>query len=303
LVGPSLARRRLLAYAGLYFFWGTTFLGVRVAVRSLPPFLLSGMRHASAGLLFLLYARVRGVAWPSWRQGLGAAAIGAGFLAAGNGACTWALQHVESGYATLMIGGVPILALAYSAIVHGRRVPGKEWALVLLGLLGVGILLSPRAFAEHSDGAAGILALCFGVLAWAATLAEKRRIPQPGDIWMSTSLQMLGGGSLLLLVSACVEHPWTLDLAAVPALAWGAWAYLVLFGSCVGYGAFSWLLTVDTPSMVGTYAFVNPVVAILAGHWLLGEAWGPVVLLSGVLVICSVAGLLRMERDDHGDLD
>jgi drug/metabolite transporter (DMT)-like permease len=296
LVKPSLARRRLLAYAGLYFFWGTTFLGVRVAVRSLPPFLLGGLRHGSAGLLFLAWARWQGAPWPTWRQGLGAFGMGVAFLAAANGACTWALQHVESGYATLMIGGVPILALTYSALVHGRRVPLGEWALVLLGLLGVGLLLSPQASAAHSDGGWGIAALAFGALVWAITMAERRRIPEPSDIRISTALQMLGGGSVLLLVSCLGEKPWTLDLALVPASAWEALAYLVVFGSCLGYGAFSWLLSVDSPSMVGTYAFVNPVVALVAGHWLLGEGLGPVVLVSAALVGLSVAGLLRLER-------
>jgi drug/metabolite transporter (DMT)-like permease len=287
-----------LAYAGLYFFWGTTYLAIRIAVKGLPPFFLSGLRHGVAGLCFLAYARWKGAAWPSRRQCLGALAMGVTFLAAGNGLCTWALQWVESGYATLLMAGVPMIALTYGAWIHGQKVRGQEWALVLLGLAGVIVLLSPKTSAAHSSSPLALAVLCFGTLSWACTMAEKKRVPQPQNVIMSTAFQMLGGGLFLLLVSAPWERPWALDFAAVPGSAWVAWVYLLAFGSCVGYGSFSWLMTVDPPELVGTYAYVNPIVAVLAGHWILGEALSVGILVSGALVLASVAGLLRLERDD-----
>ena len=297
MVESSPARWRLWAYAGLYFFWGTTFLGIRIAVQhGLPPFFLSGLRHGSAGLILLVLARQQGAAWPSRAQALGAALMGVLFLAAANGTCAWAMQYVESGYATLVIAGVPLMAFGYSAIFQGQKVRHLELALLLLGLLGVAILFSPGAASQHSSNAWGLAALVVATLIWSVTMAEKKRFAQPTHPLMLTAFQMLGGGSVLGLVSLGVEHPWTLDFSAVPLQAWAAWAYLVVFGSCVGYASFSYLLGLDPPQRVGTYAYVNPIVAVLAGHWILGEAISPVILVSGALIVASVAGLLSMKR-------
>jgi drug/metabolite transporter (DMT)-like permease len=127
-------------------------------------------------------------------------------------------------------------------------------------------------------------------------MAEKARFEQPRSALMLTAFQMLGGGGVLCLLSLAVEQPWTLDLTAVPAQAWAAWAYLVVFGSCVGYASFSYLLSIDPPQQVGTYSYVNPIVAVLAGHWILGEEISSVVLLSTALIVASVAGLLSLKR-------
>ena len=291
------ARLRFLAYAGLYFFWGTTFLGIRIAVQhGLPPFFLSGLRHGSAGVILLALARWNGAPWPTRRQALGAALMGTLFLAAANGTCAWAMQFVESGYATLVIGGVPLMAFGYAALFQGQKVRKRELGLLLLGLAGVGLLMSPKAAGQHSSNGWGLVALVAATLVWSATMAEKKRFPQPSDALMLTALQMLGGGSVLLLVSLGAEHPWTLDLEGLPWQAWSAWAYLVVFGSCVGYASFSFLLGLDPPQRVGTYAYVNPVVAVLAGHWILGERITPAVLLSSALIVASVAGLLTLRR-------
>ncbi len=293
----SQARLRLLAYAGLYFFWGTTFLGIRIAVQhGLPPFFLSAFRHGSAGVILLALARFNGAPWPTRKQALGAALMGTLFLAAANGTCAWAMQYVESGYATLVIGGVPLMAFGYSAIFQRQVVRKRELGLLLLGLLGVGLLMSPKAAGQHSSNGWGLVALVVATLIWSVTMAEKKRFAQPKDALMLTAFQMFGGGAVLLLVSLGVEHPWTLDLAALPWQAWSAWGYLVIFGSCVGYASFSFLLGLDTPQRVGTYAYVNPIVAVLAGHWILGEQITSVVLLSSVLIVASVAGLLMMKR-------
>lgn len=291
------ARLRLLAYAGLYFFWGTTFLGIRIAVQhGLPPLLLSSLRQLCAGLILLALARRQGAALPTRSQALGAACMGVLFLAVANGTCAVALRYVESGYGTLVISGVPLMAFAYGALVQGRKVHGLEAGLLLLGLAGVGILMSPHAAESHSSSMGALAALVFATLVWSVTMAERDRFSKPSDPLMLTAWQMFGGGGVLLVVAFALEQPWSLDLASVGWQAWAAWLYLVLFGSCVGYGAFSYLLSVDPPQKVGTYAYVNPVVAVLAGHWILGEAITPVVLLSGVLIVASVAGLLTMKR-------
>jgi drug/metabolite transporter (DMT)-like permease len=296
-------RLRYAAYAALYFFWGTTFLGIRVAVQhGFPPFILSALRHGSAGLILLGLARGRGTALPKPAEMLGAALMGICFLALANGTCAWAMQSVESGYATLVIAGVPLAALAYGALFRGQAARRAEWGLVLLGLAGVALLLSPKAAQGHSSSPWGLLALVAATLIWSITMVEKGRFAQPTDPLMLTAFQMLGGGAALLLLSLPTERPSLAALRALPQQAWLAWAYLVVFGSCVGYGAFSYLLSVDPPARVGTYSYVNPVVAVSAGHLVLGEVVSPVILASSALILASVAGLLMLKpHADEGE--
>jgi drug/metabolite transporter (DMT)-like permease len=127
-------------------------------------------------------------------------------------------------------------------------------------------------------------------------MAERPRFAAPAQPLLGTGFQMLGGGAALALASAALERPWALDLGAVPAASWWAWAYLVLFGSLVGYGAFSWLLRQDPPHLVGTYSYVNPLVAVLAGHFILGEAVSAPMAWASLLIVGSVALLLWLRR-------
>lgn len=288
---------RLPAYAALYFFWGTTFLGIRIAVQQgFPPFLLSGLRHLSAGLLLFALAKALGAKLPTGPQARGGMLMGFFFLALANGTCAWAMRYVESGYATLMIAGVPLVALAYGAAFQAKKVGAMEWGLVLLGLGGVAVLFSPTASAAHSSNPWGLVALLAATIVWSITMAEKGRFAQPQHPLMLTAFQMFGGGGALLLFSAGVEQPTLAQLGALPGAAWGAWAYLVVFGSALGYGAFSYLLSIDPPQQVGTYAYVNPLVAVLAGHWMLGELISAPIVVSSLLILASVAGILRLKR-------
>jgi drug/metabolite transporter (DMT)-like permease len=298
----SNARLRLAAYASLYFFWGTTFLGIRVAVQhGFPPFALSALRHGSAGVILLALARGRGTALPPRGQALGAMLLGVCFLALANGTCAWAMRSVDSGYATLLIAGVPLVALSYSALFQRKPVHRREWALVLLGLAGVAILLSPGAARSHSSDPWALAALVAATVIWSVTMAEKGRFAQPSDPLMLTAFQMLGGGLVLLLVSALSERQSWGALPQLPWQAWSAWLYLVVFGSCVGYGAFSYLLGVDSPQRVGTYAYVNPVVAVIAGNLVLGERIGAAILVSSALILASVAGVLLLKPAVQGE--
>jgi drug/metabolite transporter (DMT)-like permease len=291
------ARLRLLAYAGLYFFWGTTFLGTRIALQhGFPPFFMSGLRHGVAGLLMLAYARANGAAWPTRAQTLGATALGLLFLGICNGISAWAIQFVDSGYATLIMAGVPLVGFAYGALFQGQRMKNTDLGFLLLGLAGVGLLMSPKTAAAHASNFWGLAALLFAMTLWSLTMAEKRRFQQPKDPMMLTALQMLAGGIFLALVSAGLEKPWTLNLTAIPLAGWMAWIYLVIFGSCVGYASFSYLLDVDPPQRVGTYAYVNPLVAVMAGYLLLDEQISTAVLLSSVLIVVSVAGILSQKK-------
>lgn len=289
-------RERLLAYASIYLFWGSTYLAIRVAVRSLPPFLMSGLRMLAAGALLLAVARWRGVPWPTRRQWRDAGLMGLLLLTFGNGVAAWGLRYIESGLATLLTASIPLLSLAYAEVVKGKPVRRADLPLLFVGLLGVALLL------KHSPGSGegwawgvGAVLWCIGL--WAVVIAESERFQLPADGQASSGAQMLVAGAGLLLLSAAFEAPAQVAWASVPAEALWAWAYLVVFGSCVGYLSFNWLLKHEPPHLVGTYAYVNPVVAVALGWLLLGEQVTGRTLLASALIVASVAGVVALRKN------
>lgn len=185
---------RWLAYASVYLFWGSTYPAIRYLVHWLPPFLLSGARLATAGLLLLALARRRGAAWPTRAQWLGSAGLGLVFLVLCNGVASWGLQYIEAGKATLMTACVPLVALAYGWAFQGRKVSPPELLCILLGLGGVGLLLKP-AGTPLAHWPWGLGAIAWAVLVWAVGMAEARRFVQSRDGVMASGVQMLSGGA------------------------------------------------------------------------------------------------------------
>jgi drug/metabolite transporter (DMT)-like permease len=291
----SRAGARGWAYASVYLFWGSTYPAIRFLVHWVPPFWLIGLRMLAAGSLLLGLARLRGTAWPTRRQWLGSGALGLVFMVCCNGVATWGLQYIEAGKATLMTACVPLVALAYGWAFQGRRV-GRGQALCMgLGLLGVALLMKPDARPPEHWGW-GVGAIAWAVALWAVGMAEAKRFEQSPDGIMASGAQM-ATASLVLLAVALWREGGGPDWAGLPAAAWGAWAYLVAFGSCVGYLCFNWLITHEPPHLAGTYAFVNPVVAVLLGWAFLGEGLGPKTLLASGLIVAAVAGLLRLKKN------
>jgi drug/metabolite transporter (DMT)-like permease len=285
-------RLRLAAYGSVYLTWGSTYPAIRYLVsRGVPPFLLIGARVFCAGAMLMLLARLRGAARPVRREWLGGAALGFVFLVLCNGAATWGLQFIGAGKATLMTACVPLLALAYGWAFRGRRVSLREALCLGLGLAGVAVLVGPEG-RGGPHGLWGLGAIAWAVLVWALGMAEADRVPQAQDGVMASGVQMLCGGVVLLALSACLEHPLSMDYAAIPWQSWAAWAYLVVFGSCVGYLSFTWLIKHEPPQLAGTYALVNPVVAVLLGWAFLGESVAWNTLLATLLIIGGVAGSL-----------
>ncbi|HTB34657.1 MAG TPA: EamA family transporter [bacterium] len=286
---------RWWAYASVYLFWGSTYPAIRFLVHWVPPFWLIGLRMLTAGTLLLGLARLRGVAWPTRRQWLGSAGLGFLFMVCCNGVATWGLQYIEAGKATLMTACVPLVALGYGWAFHGRRV-GRGQALCLgLGLLGVALVMKPGAQPLRHWGW-GVAAITWAVLVWAVGMVEAKNFEQSPDGIMASGAQMATASVLLLGVALWREGGGP-DWGSLPAAAWEAWAYLVVFGSCVGYLFFNWLITHEPPHLAGTYAFVNPVVAVLLGWAFLGEGLGPRTLLASGLIVAAVAGLLRLKKN------
>ena len=284
----------LAAFAALYLIWGSTYLGIRFAVATLPPFTMAGGRFLVAGAIITAWSRARGAARltrPQWRTAVIAGAL---LLLGGNGGVSWAEQTVPSGVAALLIAATPMwMVLLDWARPGGTRPTAAVWAGLALGLAGIAVLVGPEEFGGTPVDPLGALAVAAGSFCWAAGSIFQRTAPKADSTLLNVGGQMLAGGALLLIFGQLVGE--RVDVAAVSAKSLWAVAYLITFGAIVGYSAYVWLLKVTTPAKASTYAYVNPVVAVLLGWALAGEALGPRVLGAAALVVVAVV-LLTVAR-------
>ena len=282
------------AFAAVYLIWGSTYLAIRWGVAEIPPFLMAGGRFVGAGLVFVAWAACRGAARPTARDWLATALIGLLMAAGGNGLITWALQRVPSGLGALLVAMVPFwVTLADWLRPRGARPPGRVILGLALGFTGVALLVDPADVAgARTLDLTGAGTIVLASMLWAAGSVCSRYAPQPASQPLSSGMQMLGGGAVLLAMSAAAGEPARLDWGAVSPAAFAAWVYVAAFGS-VAYGCYLWLLKASTPSKAATYAFVNPVIALLLGYLLAGETLSPwslgcsAVVVTGVLLVVS----------------
>jgi len=281
----------LTAFATIYLVWGSTYLGIRVAVETLPPFLMAGVRFLVAGALLAGWlAATRGFRATArqWRDN---AVIGTFLLLGGNGLVAWAEQFVPSGLTALMIGSTPLMmVLTEWAWPGGHRPTPVTGVGLILGIAGVAWLAapweSPAGGGQNVAGVAAILAAC---AFWAFGSIYGRRIRNPAEPLTASALQMLGGGGALVLAAVARGDLARLSLAAVSVRSWLACVYLVLVGSLVGFSTFVWLMKHCTPARVSTYAYVNPVVAVFLGWLILGEPVSARTLAAAAVIVVSVA--------------
>jgi drug/metabolite transporter (DMT)-like permease len=283
--------RLVLAFASLYLIWGSTYLAIRYAIATIPPFLMGGTRLLVAGAVLYAWARRRGAPPPGWERWRGAAIVGAFLFLGGNGAVVWSQQSVPSGLAALVVATVPLwMVLLESLRRDGLRAAPQELLGVAIGMLGIGLLIGPgRLVGGGRPDPVGTLVLVLGSLSWAHGSLVARRVSQPPSPLLATGLQMLAGGALLFLAGLVVGEGARLDLPRVTLRSWLCLAYLVVFGSIIAFTAYVWLLRVTTPARVATYAYVNPVVAVLLGWLLAGEPLTPRVLLAAAVIVGAVA--------------
>ena len=295
--GPS--RGALIAgFATIYLVWGSTYLGIRVAVESLPPFLMASFRFLVAGGALLAWLRLRGQPWPTLEQWRVNAIIGIFLLLGGNGGVTWAEQFVPSGITALIIGVGPLfVVLTEWAWPGGKRPTAATFLALGLGFAGVTWLAAPWETASgaalHLGGVAAILLAC---ASWGVGSIYSRHVKHGASPLAAAALQMLGGGVALGAVALLHGDFRGFDPAAVPARAWGAVAYLIVAGSLIGFSTFAWLMRHSTPARVATYAYVNPLVAVILGWLILGEPVTSRVLFAAVLVVAAVV-LITIERN------
>lgn len=274
----------------VYVVWGSTYLAIAVADRTMPPFLMLSIRFALAGAVLYWWARRRGAAKPTGRQWGAAAIVGGALLVLDTGGIAWAEQRVASGVTALLVASVPLFVALIDRVCFGIRLPSGAAAGIAVGLFGVAILVGPSGRID-AVGAAVILLACF---AWAAGSAYMRVAPLPGDTLLSAAMQMLTAGLALGIGSAAAgERPSVPSTASLLAL-----AFLVVFGSLVAFTAYGWLVRHAPSPLVSTYAYVNPVVAVGLGAALAGEQIGGREIAAGLVILSSVA-LLAVRHERH----
>jgi len=279
----------VLAFAAVYLIWGSTYLGIRVAVQSLPPFLLAGARSFSAGLLLFSALRWRGARAATALEWQRAALAGTLMLAGGSGLVTWAETYVPSNLAALSIAAVPSYVALFDWLRPGGVRPTRRALIgVALGAFGMLLLLRPDPRALHVGSWLPQLGLVLAGAAWAFGSLYSRYQKLYPNAAVSGAQQMLAGGAVLLLVSASRGELHSFHPSFVTAHSWLAFGYLTVFGSMLAFSAFNWLVGVTTPARLSTTAYVNPVVAVVLGWLVLDERLQPVTLAGALLILCAV---------------
>ncbi|WP_370415135.1 EamA family transporter [Streptomyces fradiae] len=280
----------------VYVVWGSTYLGIRVVVESLPPFLSAGMRFVAAGVILL------GVV--AWRQGpaalkvtgrqlASAALVGLLLLLGGNGLVVLAETSVPSGLAALLIAVVPAWVVVLKAC-FGERPSAGGLAGVLLGLAGLAVLMLPGLSGEVQTG--GVVLVVLGTLAWSTGSFASSRIEMPANPFTASAYEMIAGGLAGLGVALLRGEHHGFDPSAVTGRSWAALAYLIVFGSLIAFTAYAWLLHTAPLSLVATYAYVNPVVAVALGALILNESLTWPIVLGGAIVVAGVCLIVSTER-------
>ncbi|PYX30750.1 MAG: hypothetical protein DMG80_11605 [Acidobacteria bacterium] len=282
--------KTLLAFAIIYFVWGSTFLAIRVGVRDVPPFLLAAMRFVVAGLVLYGWTMVQGERSPSRREWMSASVIAILIFVFDYGLLFWAEQRVPSGIAAVMMATIPVfMALAEIIFLRTQRLTLRLAAALLIGIGGVAILMSRSlSLGGAPIDRAGAGALIIAAVSWSIASVLTRKLPLPASKLMSSGAQMLAGGVFLVLTAAALGEFRDFHPSEVSRGAWLALLYLIVAGSIIGFTAYVWLIHHESPTKVGTYAYVNPVVAVLVGYFLGGEALGLRTILGTILVLISV---------------
>lgn len=287
----------LAAFAAVYLLWGSTYLAIIFAIDTLPPLLMAGARFLLAGGILYGVMRLRGVPAPTRRHWRSTAIIGALLLMCGNGGVTLAERTVPSGVAALLVAMVPMWMVLLEWLRPGGTRPSLRTVIgLVVGFVGIVVLVGPGAAAGGSVDLVGAGFVMLGSAAWAAGSIYSRGAALPTNALLATGMEMLWGGVLLTIAGTLTGEWGRFDPAAVSTQSLLAYLYLVVFGSLVGFTAYIWLLGVSTPARVSTYAYVNPVVAVLLGWWLLNEPLTARVLAAAAIIVLAVAVITTGKR-------
>lgn len=278
----------VVAFLSIYTIWGSTYLAIRYAVETIPPLYTAGMRHLTAGTILLLWCFAKRLR-PTWQQIRASLIIGIFFFLIGHGTLHWAEQKVPSGLASLLIASEPIWVFLLSAAA-ARQLHWNRTLLIgiLLGLGGVGLLMGSSALTSAPGVFLGSLAVVIGALSWSAGVVYSRRSHLSGHPLLLSALSLLAGSLQLLLVGTIAGEYRGFSFGSVSLRSWLSLGYLIVFGSVVAFTAYNWLLEHYSPTLVATHTYINPIVAVLLGWMVAGEAITLNVLLAAAMVIAAV---------------
>jgi len=298
------AWKLLLAFAIIYLVWGSTFLAIRVGVREVPPFLLAGLRFLIAGLILFGWMRAKGTVSPTAREWFSATLLAVLIFVLDYGLLFWAERRVPSGIAAVMMATIPVfMTLSEILFLKTQRLTPRLGIALLVGIGGVLVLVSRSiSFGDSPIDSIGAVALIVAAIGWSVGSALTRKLPLPSSKAMSSGAQMLAGGVLLTLTSWLLGEFHGFRVQAVSIKAWFALAYLIVAGSIVAFTAYVWLIHHESPTKVGTYAYVNPVVAVLLGYFLGGEGLSLRTIVGTMLVLVSVVVITTTPKKQVSDL-
>ena len=280
----------IAAFASIYLVWGSTYLAIRYVVETMPPFVMAGTRFLISGILLFAWSRWRGARRPTavhWRN---ATIAGAFLLLGGNGGVVWAQQTVPSGLTALLVSILPF----WLVIIEWARPPRRRPSMAVLiglvvGFLGIVVLVGPAGIGGNGVSILGATVLILASLSWAIGSFWSRDADMPESGLLTTGMEMLGGGLLLFLAGVVTGELTNFDVRAVSTASWVGWIYLIVFGSLIGFTSYIWLLDKVSPARLGTYAYVNPIVAVILGWAIAGETLSVRTGIAAAIVICAVA--------------
>jgi len=289
-----------LSFLSIYVIWGSTYLAIRYAVETIPPFYTAGIRHLCAGSILLTWALAKGLR-PTWRQIRASVVIGFFFFLIGHGSVHWAEQFVPSGLTSLLIAVEPIFVfLLSSAAARTWKLNGMLLTGILMGLVGVGMLVHGTTGATGHRLTIGSIVILIGAFSWSLGIIYSRKSHLSGNPLLLSALSLLSGAVMLLITATIAGEARGFSLAQVTTKSWVALAYLIVFGSVIAFTAYSWLLEHYSPTLVATHTYVNPVVAVILGWAYGGEALTLRVGMAAALVVFAVVlvdrGTNRLQR-------
>lgn len=282
--------KTLLAFGIIYFVWGSTYIFIRIGVHAVPPLLFAAIRFFIAGFLLVAWTRARREQWPTAREWGSISILAALIFVCDYGLLFWAELKVASGIAAVIMATIPVfITISEILLLRTQRMTVRLGGALAIGIAGVAILMA-RSFnlGTAPISTLGAVALITAAICWSIASVLTRKLPLPSSKVLSSGAQMLLGGAMLAVVAAAFGEPRQFHPTAVSGQAWFALAYLIVMGSIIGFTSYLWLIHRESPTKVGTYAYVNPVVAVLLGYFLGGEPLGLRTILGTVLVLASV---------------
>lgn len=288
----------IVAFAMIYVVWGSTYLAIAYAVQTIPPFFAIGSRFVVAGGLLFVYLKVRGIKTPSKAQINNAAVVGSLTLGLGTSLVAWAEQYISSGMAALLVTSVPFWMVLLDWTMLKSEAPNRYVILgLILGLGGIILLVWPElAMGIHSVNGLAVIAVVFASISWSVGSLRSKMISMPDNLFMSSAVQMLAGGTAVSVLGLIVGESVGFSFSSMSTHSISGWWYLVIFGSLGGFSSYVWLLRNAPPKQIASYAFVNPVVAVILGAWLANEAVMPRMVVAIFILVIAVGLIVVFGR-------